>query len=118
MFIKSQNRSNSWCMSSEFFNSVSQILEQKASGQIKLETISNYNSNGNEINQNAYDSKVILLYGSWIELETDNSRDKKIKKKTFELFRRNNRNIEIITYDELYERAKFIVCGDKQNETN
>lgn len=30
---------------------------------------------------------------------------------TFELFRRNNRNIEIITYDELFERAKFIVEG-------
>ena len=109
IFAKTKNRSNSWCLTTDFFNSVSQILEQKAAGQIKLENNSNYNSDGNKINQKAYDSKVILLYGSWEQIENDNPRDKQIKKKTFELFRRNNRNIEIITYDELFERAKFIV---------
>ncbi|API86666.1 Shedu immune nuclease family protein [Francisella uliginis] len=112
IFSVSKNRSNSWCLTSEFFNAVSQILEQKASGQIKLEQSQNYTKNGNEIIQKAYDSKVILLYGSWQELESDNPRDKQIKKKTFELFRRNNRNIEIITYDELFERAEFIVEGN------
>ncbi|MGQ4005167.1 DUF4263 domain-containing protein [Francisellaceae bacterium CB300] len=116
IFTQSKNRSNSWCLTSDFFNAVSQILEQKASGQIELELKTNYNSKGNEIRQKAYDSKVILLYGSWQEIESDYPRDKQIKKKTFELFRRNNRNIEIITYDELFERAKFIVCGDEQNE--
>ncbi|UZE51163.1 DUF4263 domain-containing protein [Rhodopseudomonas sp. P2A-2r] len=29
--------------------------------------------------------------------------------RSFELFRRNILNLEIITFDELYERAKFIV---------
>ena len=32
-----------------------------------------------------------------------------IKLRTFELFRRDSRNLEILTYDELYERAKFVV---------
>jgi len=32
-----------------------------------------------------------------------------IKAKTFELYRRNSRNIEILTYSELYERAYYIV---------
>ena len=32
-----------------------------------------------------------------------------IKKKTFELYCRDSRNIKILTYDELYRRAKFIV---------
>ena len=36
-------------------------------------------------------------------------KEKRVKLKTFELFRRDSRNVEIITYDELYERAKFIV---------
>jgi hypothetical protein len=39
-----------------------------------------------------------------------------IKKKTFELFRRNSRTIEIVTYDELLERAKFIVSDSKKEE--
>jgi hypothetical protein len=31
------------------------------------------------------------------------------KRNTFELFRRNITSPEILTFDELYERAKFIV---------
>ena len=33
----------------------------------------------------------------------------KDKLRSFELFRKNTTNPEIITFDELYERAKFIV---------
>ena len=36
-------------------------------------------------------------------------------KKTFELFRRDSRNVEIITYDELYDRARFIVQGSENS---
>jgi len=63
------------------------------------------------INQNSYDSKTILLIGSWSEVEDTLEPEgvKIIKKKTFELFRRDSRNVEIITYDELYKRAQFIV---------
>lgn len=39
------------------------------------------------------------------------------KRNTFELFRRNVVNPEILTFDELYERAKFIVDSTKQDET-
>ena len=49
--------------------------------------------------------KLFHGYFVLVELKTQ---VKRIKKKTFELFRRDSRNIEIITYDELYERAKFI----------
>ncbi len=35
-----------------------------------------------------------------------------IKQKTFELYRRDSRNVEILTYDELYERAYYIVNQD------
>ena len=37
------------------------------------------------------------------------------KRNTFELFRRNIVNPEIITLDELRERAKFIVASTKDN---
>lgn len=108
LYTKSKNRSKSWKLSSELFESVSQILEQKASGLLKLDK-AHFNKEGQLIKQKAYDSKVILLVGHWNQISDDNDRDKEIKKKTFELFRRDSRNIEILTYDELYERANFIV---------
>ena len=71
--------------------------------------------NGEPLTQKAYDSKVILIIGDWKELEnSSNTLEKEIKKKTLELFRRDSRNVEILTFDELFERAKFIVEGAKQ----
>lgn len=109
LFGISKNRSNCWKLSGDIFDSVSQILERKASGQIKIETTGNlYNNENDKIKQKSYDSKVILIIGNWNQIKNCNSREKNIKEKTFELFRRDSRNIEIITYDKLYERAKFI----------
>jgi len=109
LFGRVKNRSGSWCLSDELIYSVSQILEQKASGQIRMAQ-QQYNTDGNVIHQATYDSKVILLIGHWGELKNISSqREQDIKKKTLELFRRDSRNIELLTYDELYERAKFIV---------
>ena len=39
------------------------------------------------------------------------------KRNTFELFRRNTLNPEILAFDELYERAKFIVAHTAQKKT-
>lgn len=115
LFGKSKNRSNSWALSNHLIDSVSQILEHKASGLIRLEG-DNYIS-GEPMSQKAYDSNVVLIIGSWNELEvSSNSQESNIKKKTFELYRRDSRNIEIMTFDELYERAKFIVEGNKSEE--
>jgi hypothetical protein len=62
--------------------------------------------------EKAYDSKVILKIGDWKELDkTEATLEKEIKKKTFELFRRDSRNVEILTFDELFERAHFIAEG-------
>lgn len=118
LFNKIKNRSNAWCLSEDLFNSVSQILEQKASGLIKLDK-PQYDSDSELINQKAYDSKVILIIGHWNELsKSANKLEREIKKKTFELYRRDSRNVEIITYDELFDRAKFIVEGEKPNSKN
>jgi len=119
LFGPVKNRSNSWSLSNNVVHSVSQILEQKASGLIKLDK-EQYNSSGNPIHQKAYDSKIILIIGHWKELEeSGNELECEIKKKTFELFRNDSRNIEILTYDELYDRAKFIVEGNiNETESN
>ena len=47
--------------------------------------------------------KGILVIGHTAQLDSIS------KRSTFELFRRNLINPEILTFDELYERAKFIV---------
>ena len=113
LFGTVKERSNSWRLSNEVVYSVSQILEQKASGLIKLDK-QQHDSSGNPIIQKAYDSKVILILGHWKQLKESSSElESEIKKKTFDLFRNDSRNIEIITYDELYDRARFIVEGEK-----
>lgn len=109
LFKNSTVRSGVWKLSTELMEAKSQILEQKASGQIKIEKETIHDSNGSEIKQKSYDSKVVLLIGSWDQIKDDVDLIKQTKIKTFELFRRDSRNIEIITYDELYDRAKYIV---------
>ena len=49
--------------------------------------------------------KGIVVVGSTAELDTF------VKRNSFERFRRELRNPEIITFDELFERAKYIVNG-------
>jgi hypothetical protein len=115
LFGTSKNRTNSWKLSNHLIESVSQILEHKASGIVKLDK--QHFINGEPIAQKAYDSKVVLIIGNWNELnESSNTLEKEIKKKTFELFRQDSRNIEILTFDELFERATFIVEGKKDEQ--
>lgn len=114
LFKKNPNRSNSWKLSSDLIEAYSQILEQKASGMLKIEgTNKLYDSADNEIKQSSYDSKTVLLVGTWSQIQEDSERTLNIKEKTFELFRRDSRNIDILTYDELYERANFIATNKK-----
>ncbi|MBD8019096.1 Shedu anti-phage system protein SduA domain-containing protein [Kaistella pullorum] len=112
-----KNRSGSWCLSNKLVYAVSQILEQKAAGQLKLEK-EPYNHLEEKITQKGYDSKCILLIGNLekeIEKSADTPKIKEIKRKTFELFRRDSRNVEILTFDELYMRAYYICHKEKYN---
>lgn len=55
-----------------------------------------------------YRPKSFLLVGSLKEFETEHGVNKE-KYSSFELYRKSIKDIEIITFDELLERAKFIV---------
>ena len=108
-------RANCWRLSNDLYEAHGQILEQKISGQTKFETNqAGYCTQGNRIKQGAYDSKAILIIGSWHEIEKDDQYTQDLKIRTLELFRRDLRNIEIITFDELYARAEFIVEHEKK----
>ena len=117
LFENSKNRANSWKLSDNLIESLSQILEQKAGWQIKGEVNANnnFNDEGTLIQQKTLDPKSILIIGSDSQFE-GTEKVKQIKLRTFELFRRDSRNIEILTYDELYERAKFIVSHTPKTE--
>jgi hypothetical protein len=60
----------------------------------------------NLISTYTYEPKGILVIGHTKQLDTVN------KLATFELFRRNLHNPQILTYDELYARAEFLVSHD------
>jgi hypothetical protein len=107
LFENGKNRSHSWRLSQYLVHAVSQILAQKAAWEIKSSQ-TNYDENGNIIYQKTRDPKAILIIGRKDEIK-GNPRDFEIKQKTFELYRRDSRNVEILTYDELYERAYYIV---------
>jgi hypothetical protein len=112
LFDERRNRAGSWKLSAELIDAVSQILEQKASWQVKAEVnaLGNYDDKGNLITQKTIDPKSILIVGSNSQF-SGTEKESAIKLRTFELFRRDSRNLEILTYDELYERARFVVGG-------
>lgn len=107
LFESGKNRSHSWRLSQYLVHAVSQILAQKAAWEVKSSQ-TNYDENGYPITQRTSDPKAILIIGSKDEIK-GNPRDVEIKQKTFELYRRDSRNVDILTYDELYERAYYIV---------
>src|SRR5690606_6967989 len=112
LFETGGNRSKSWRLSKDITNSVSQILTQKAEWELKSQT-EQFDSEGKLVHEKTIDPKTILIIGDTSQFK-GNDRDSRIKAKTFELYRRNSRNIEIVTFDELFERASFIV----NNKTN
>lgn len=110
LFGKDKYRNGAWQLSDELTNAVSQILAQKAEWELKSKK-ANYDAEGNLIKQPTYDPDCILVFGNLNNIE-GSDREKEVKLRTFELYRRNLRNIEILCYDELYERAKFIIAHD------
>jgi hypothetical protein len=110
LFSVGKNRSRAWRLSLPLLDGVSQILEHKASGLLRFERGELFDEKGKRISQKPHDPKVILIIGHWDQLkESASDRERQTKERTLELFRRDSRNIEILTYDELLERANFIV---------
>lgn len=109
LFKNLQNRSDSWKLSSELSDAVSQILSQKANWELDSQR-KNYTSDGYAISELTVDVECILIIGTKSSI-VGTKKEMEIKHKTLELYRRNLRNIEILTYDELYERALFIISN-------
>jgi len=109
LFEVRKNRSRSWRLSRDLTDSVSQILAQKASWEMQAGQ-ANYDSQGNRVREQIADVDCILIIGSRSQID-GTEKEVEIKLRTLELFRRNLRNLEVLLYDELLERARFIVDG-------
>jgi hypothetical protein len=59
-----------------------------------------------------YQPKSYLVIGSMAEFVSENGVNKD-KLRSFELLRKNTTSPEIITFDELFERARFIVNNNQ-----
>lgn len=104
-------RSGCWAPSKELAGAIAQVQGTVSSA---IDNLSNKinpsdkegNPTGEEIFN--YQPKSYLVIGSMNEFVAENGVNKD-KLRSFELLRKNTINPEIITFDELYERAKFIV---------
>lgn len=108
-FNKNKNkqlRNNVWLLSGELLGAVSQIQVNTKTWDRNSQSKDNFKALES---QRIYSvlPKSILIIGSISEFENDES-----KLNCFELFRRNLNQPEIMTFDELYERARFIVNND------
>lgn len=103
-------RAGTWEFTADFTSAVSQLLEQKAEWSSFAETGEHYDkATGRRLTARTRNARCILVIGSHAEFEgAASEREANLKRDTFELFRRECRSIDIVTFDELLERAQFI----------
>lgn len=103
-------RAGTWEFSPDFTSAVSQILEQKAEWASFAQSAEHFSKDGTRrLEARTRNAKCILVIGSLAEFQAaDTPRDANIMRDTFELFRRETRSIDIVTFDELLSRARFI----------
>lgn len=103
-------RSGCFAPSSELSGAIAQVQGTVASAIKTLsEKLSITDQNGNPTGEEIYNyqPKAFLVIGNLEQLKTENGVNTD-KLRSFELYRKNIQNVEIITFDELFERAKFI----------
>jgi len=104
-------RSGCWAPSKELSGAIAQVQGTVASAVENLSTkIRMEDEHGNPTGEEVfnYQPKSYLVIGDLSEF-TNESGVNKQKLRSFELLRKNTLNPEILTFDELYERAKFII---------
>lgn len=104
-------RSGCWAPSDELSGGVSQVQGTVALASESIRTkLSLTDEIGSPTGEEAYNymPKSFLVVGSLQEFVGEHGVNQE-RYRSFELFRRNVNSPEVITFDELYERARFIV---------
>jgi hypothetical protein len=110
----SKSRTNTWDFSNDFIEAYSQTLSQRS---VITENKNIVDENGEIIDtkkNRILDPKAVLIIGNRnVEFPHIRITENDIKTDCFERIRRDSRNVEIITFDELFERAFHIVFTEK-----
>jgi hypothetical protein len=109
--LSSQYRKGVWSPSSELVGAVAQCQVTVDSAMEKFHGLFGFhNQNGEPTGEETltYHPRSYLVIGNLNQLRADKGVNRD-KYRSFELFRRHLARPEIITFDELYHRAKFIV---------
>lgn len=112
--VKIPYRGESWQISDSLAGAIAQVQRtvhkaiQDLSTKIEM-TDKEDNLTGETLY--LYNPKAFILIGNLNEFEVEGKINEK-KFSSFEMFRKNLKNIEILTYDELYQRAYYI-CHNK-----
>ncbi|MBR3250861.1 MAG: DUF4263 domain-containing protein, partial [Erysipelotrichaceae bacterium] len=112
---RQEYRPGTYSASDELAGAVSQAQITCESALKSLnDTIRFYDNSGNPTGEEVFNikPKSYLVIGDLSQFNTPNGINLD-KYRSFELFRKNMMSPEIITYDELYERAKYIVESSK-----
>jgi len=117
----SEYRTGCFAPSKELAGAIAQVQGSVASAVKNLsDKIYMTDDSGNPTGEKIYNyqPKSFLVIGSLNEFDTGHGVNAE-KLRSFELFRKNTIHPEIITYDELFERARFITKNnEKQQEKN
>nr|WP_068892288.1 Shedu immune nuclease family protein [Pedobacter panaciterrae] len=109
--VKNAYRPESWQVSDEITGAIAQVQRtvQKSVSRISTKTEIK-DANGIPTGEKVflYTPKSFIVVGSLAEFETSNGINED-KYSSFEMFRQSLSRIEIITFDELYQRALYIV---------
>lgn len=117
--IKTPYRGESWAASDDLSGGIAQIQKtvQKSIENIKTKTqVKNKQGDLTREELFLYKPKSFLLIGSHASFQGDFGINED-KFSSFELFRQSIQNPEIITFDELFERAKYIVETNESRYT-
>lgn len=113
----SSYRAGCWAPSRELVGAVAQLQGTVASASKNLsDRIMPANDAGEPSGEEVfnYKPKAFVVIGSLIQFVTDNGVNKE-KLRSFELYRSSISDVDVITFDELYERSRYIV-HHAQNE--
>ncbi|TPE52747.1 Shedu immune nuclease family protein [Amaricoccus solimangrovi] len=112
------SRAGTRAFSPEFTGAVSQVLEQKAEWLAFAAAGEHFTRDGRRrLEARTRNARTILVVGSRAEFEAaGDPRAAQVLRDTFELFRRETRSIDIVTFDELLERARFITRDNTCSE--
>lgn len=115
---KSKGRANTWDFTADFVEGISQCLGQKGELEKSFDEKVFIKDDVTQLNKTGIytiDPRAFFIVGNKKkEFPIDSLIDVNVTKtKTLERFRRNNRNVDIITFDELFERAYQIVYSRK-----